>query len=333
MSECPKVPCANAVMFPAVSEGGNTNSPSLTSKKKRITASKRWCFTLNNYTDSCIDLLTLKSDLYSKAIIGKEVGESGTPHLQGYIEFKTRRRPMETFKNAGDLGKRIHWEKAKGSADANYKYCSKDGDVVCCIGFPKPLDNPMAGLTWYKWQEDILATIKTKPDSRTIHWLWDLKGGVGKTTFCKYLTIYHDAILLGGKAADVRNGIVQYKAKHNGCTPSIVLVNIPRSFKKKYVSYEAFENVKDMCFYSGKYEGDMVVGNCPHLIIFANQPPDYERMSADRWAVRDITPGGFLDNGESDDDDKPDELDGYYTSDDTTNKASFWTTKPNSGCS
>ncbi len=35
-------------VVPLVPEGGNTSSPS----SVRIVPSKRWCFTLNNYTDS-----------------------------------------------------------------------------------------------------------------------------------------------------------------------------------------------------------------------------------------------------------------------------------------
>ena len=89
----------------------------------------------------------------------------------------------------------------------------------------------------------------------------------------------------GGKAADCRNCIVEYVKKHDGVTPEIVLVNIPKSFCRDFVSYEGFENIKDMCFYSGKYEGGMVVGNSPHLFVFANFPPDEKKMSLDRWNI------------------------------------------------
>ena len=54
------------------------------------------------------------------------------------------------------------------------------------------------------------------------------------------------------------------------------------------MSYEAFENLKDMIFYSGKYEGGMICGNCPHLFIFSNFHPDCEKMSVDRWNIKEI---------------------------------------------
>lgn len=43
-----------------------------------------------------------------------------------------------------------------------------------------------------------------------------------------------------------------------------------------------------MCFYSGKYEGGMVVGNNPHLLVFANIEPDTKKMSDDRFIVQNI---------------------------------------------
>lgn len=92
---------------------------------------------------------------------------------------------------------------------------------------------------------------------------------------------------MSGKSADVKNGIVEY-IKKNDTTPELVLMNIPKSFNTEYLSYEALENIKDMYFYSGKYEGGMVCGNCPHLFVFSNETPDYSKLSKDRWVVREI---------------------------------------------
>jgi hypothetical protein len=49
------------------------------------------CFTLNNYTSQEYEAL-LYNDNFKYVIIGKEVGESGTPHLQGYGELKNQMR-------------------------------------------------------------------------------------------------------------------------------------------------------------------------------------------------------------------------------------------------
>ncbi len=267
-------------IVPGSSGGGVILGPP---SSKQISPSVRWIMVLNNWTEDELESIRSIVPLYCKvALIGAEVGENGTPHLQGYIEFKTKRRPKSVFDNT-----RIHWEKAKGNRDQNLAYCSKDNDIK--IQHPKPNIIKTISPDMLKgWQLDVLDEIKNEPDDRTIHWMWSKNGGIGKTTFLKYLVVHEDFTVLGGKAADCRNGIVEYCKTHDGATPTRIGINIPRTFGQEYVSYEAFENIKDMLFHSGKYEGGMVCGNCPHLYIFANFEPDCENLSEDRWTIREI---------------------------------------------
>ena len=37
----------------------------------------------------------------------------------------------------------------------------------------------------------VVDILKTEPDERTIHWFWEPKGNVGKTTLCKWLVVKH----------------------------------------------------------------------------------------------------------------------------------------------
>ena len=78
---------------------------------------------LNNYTESDVARFHDAPDR-AYVIIGKEVGDSGTPHLQGYITFHKNKRlsPVKI------IHPRAHWEIARESTDECIKYCSKDGD-------------------------------------------------------------------------------------------------------------------------------------------------------------------------------------------------------------
>jgi hypothetical protein len=89
---------------------------------------KSYTFTLNNYSDEEYESLVGDlNDEVTYAVVGKEVGESGTPHLQGYVLFR-RSYHFNTIKNR--FFPRAHIEVAAGSVDANFRYCSKDGDFI-----------------------------------------------------------------------------------------------------------------------------------------------------------------------------------------------------------
>ena len=274
-----------AQMDPLGSGEGNTiSSPVL--KKRRTAGAKRWPFTWNNYPENWLDQMAPGLS-GTEWIVGYEVGESGTPHLQGYVEFPVKVRPIG-YKG---FPKDIHWgdkdgKPCKGDRVQNVAYCSKDGKVEQAstlkpprvVRFP-PMDKP--------WEIEVLQLIQQEPDNRTIYWYWSEAGNIGKTTFCKFLCIKHKACLLSGKGADVRNGALTWK-KDFGQYPDLCVFPIPRSFNSDYLSYEALENVKDALFYSGKYEGGTVADPCPHVIVMSNFPPDENRMSLDRWIVKNI---------------------------------------------
>lgn len=87
----------------------------------------RWCFTLNNPTSGESQALAdlLESDHCKYGIVGRETGENGTPHLQGFCIFSNNKR-FNTVKSL--LGNRYHIELAKGNTNQASDYCKKDGD-------------------------------------------------------------------------------------------------------------------------------------------------------------------------------------------------------------
>ena len=64
--------------------------------------------------------------------VGKEVGENGTPHLQGAVTFKTPKR----LKGVKKLLERAHWEPMIGK-DTGFAYTQKDGDMLYNINNSK----------------------------------------------------------------------------------------------------------------------------------------------------------------------------------------------------
>jgi len=89
-------------------------------------ATRSYCFTLNNYTaDEEANLRTL-DPLY--LIYGKEIGDSGTPHLQGCVYFKNAKTLSATKKYFGT--NRIHLEITQGIPQQASDYCRKENGEI-----------------------------------------------------------------------------------------------------------------------------------------------------------------------------------------------------------
>ena len=93
-----------------------------------MTRIRRFCFTWNNYPSSAIEDIKewLARNNARYAIIGKEVGASGTPHLQGYVMLSGQLR----FSSIKHDFPTWHIEKARGTSQQNRVYCTKDNDFV-----------------------------------------------------------------------------------------------------------------------------------------------------------------------------------------------------------
>jgi hypothetical protein len=92
-----------------------------------------WCFTINNYNDDELQALRGSVErLCRYAVVGKEVGESGTPHLQGYVQFTQRYRLTGVAKLAGFA--RAHLAVSRGTPEQAADYCKKDGDIAFEFG-------------------------------------------------------------------------------------------------------------------------------------------------------------------------------------------------------
>lgn len=83
-----------------------------------------YCFTLNNFTEWDIVDVERLQETAEYLVYGREVGEGGTPHLQGYVRF---RNPV-TFRKLKEKLQRAHIEAQRGDTTAAADYCKKDGD-------------------------------------------------------------------------------------------------------------------------------------------------------------------------------------------------------------
>lgn len=98
--------------------------------------SARFCFTICNPTDDeeqhVADTLADETR-FVFGIVGREVGEGGTPHLQGFCIL---RRPQRMSWMRNNVSPRGHYEPARGTSVQARDYCRKDGDFDEFGSFP-----------------------------------------------------------------------------------------------------------------------------------------------------------------------------------------------------
>lgn len=271
---------------PVVEQHGRPHSPrSVRRVQRRPAAVIRWCFTWNNYPDS-LEEFNGRLEACSKLFIyQRERGEQGTPHLQGYVEFKSRQRLTAL------VGKfpGIHWTPSRGNRDRNVEYCSKNdtrdaGTEPVTHGFPEPIRT----ITVLRdWQQRCVDLLDQPPHPRQINWYWEDVGNVGKTSLAKYLCAHpkYNAVYMNGKGADIKYFLVKHFQKEPTNRDNLIAIWDLSRTSEDFIPYGSIEAIKNGLFFAGKYESEMAIFNTPHVVVFANYPPDRTKLSDDRWNI------------------------------------------------
>lgn len=93
-------------------------------------ACKLWCWTINNPVESKETLLGRLQSHCSYIVIGDEVGESGTPHFQGYFELLKKAR-FNAVKLLFDPSiPHLEAKSRNSTRDQAAEYCKKDSNYV-----------------------------------------------------------------------------------------------------------------------------------------------------------------------------------------------------------
>lgn len=261
---------------------GNRNS-SLKPTKQGIQC-KNMVFTWNNWKiEQKSKLLEFLKENSISWIVGEEVGENGTPHLQGAFILTKKKRFSEIFSALN--GEKFHLEKMKGSWEDNLVYCSKDGvyETNCLIKKQYTGDDIIKKETFYPYQNMIMEMIDHTADNRTINWFFDRTGNIGKSAITKYMCFFHKVIVISkGKYSDIMNYLFTINSEFD-----TVIFDLPRN-NGNNISYDAIESIKNGLIFNTKYETGQKLFKPPHVIVFANEKPDINKLSIDRWRIYEI---------------------------------------------
>jgi len=289
----------------------------------------RWVFTINNPSAEDHErLLRIGGDLdrsgVSYLVYGREVGESGTPHLQGYCIFASRRR-LAGVRSA--ISERGHFEISRGTPLQASDYCKKGGDFTehgtlptkkraagvpefcewlkSLTAFPseREIANAYPGL-WVRYQSKLIdlavhivpPVVLEQGDPRP--WQQNLEAQLNLPADDRSVLFYVDAEGGTGKSYFCRYMYTKYHdvqllsvAKRDDLsfaidiTKRIFLFNIPRG-GMEFLQYTILEQIKDRVVFSPKYYSQTkVIRSKTHVVVFCNEDPDREKMSFDRYKV------------------------------------------------
>lgn len=240
----------------------------------------RWCFTLCNWTDTEVEKIR-EWEYVRFLIFGKEnCPKTGTPHLQGYVEWNNERK----FSTVKKLNKRINWRPSNGDAKSNIKYCSKEdpnpytrgepakqgerSDLLAC---KEMIDNGCSELevaeehftTWagnYKALERYkLLKQKHRTTKPKCIWLWGL-AGVGKSEYIHKHHNVDDIYIKDG--TKWWNGYDQQE---------VVLID---DFDGKW-PYRDLLRLLDRYRYQSEVKGNYVKINSPFIYITCEHHPNH----------------------------------------------------------
>lgn len=291
--------------------------------------SNRVCFTLNNYSFADIESLLEKEDdeniIY--LVVGQEIGESGTPHLQGFIHYKEEPRKcgVKFWKNYFKFSQNAHFENARGSDQDNQKYCSKDGPY---FEFGQPGE---AGVSRFQqiFEEakvdlekaialDYEFGIRNINQLRTINTMF---GGSRPTFEYESLRSWQTKALemlkgqnnrqilfvVDEEGAKGKTTMAQYlMANHNSCylnggkhadlahafsknqNCEFVIFDMARNTSKDFWPYNMMEQLKNGMITSTKYDSTTIFCKWKKIIVFSNEEPDRCKLTQDRYKILKI---------------------------------------------
>lgn len=291
-------------------------------------AAKHWCFTVNNPTDESrlIVAQLIENPIVSYVIVGREVGEQGTPHLQGFFSLTARKRFAQVKALFGTVNP--HLEVSR-NIRASIQYCKKEGDYDE-YGSQQSRQGERSDLEAFKedvkqgntdlksiieLHSDVYAKYtrfvidyvnlhkpKRKIDSHELHsWQQDLNDYLKSDADDRTVVFIVDKIGNKGKTwfahwfAD-QNERVQVlqpgkKADMAHCLDescNVFIFDAPRSKQGEYIQYDFLEDIKNGYVFAPKYESRVKVLEKSHVVVLMNEHPDMTKLSSDRYKIIEI---------------------------------------------
>lgn len=289
-----------------------------------MSRAKHWCFTLNNYSQDDIDRIVANSDRFDYVVFGKEIGASGTPHLQGFVSFPARVRRSVCIAQIGQA----HFTVAR-NIDNSIQYCKKDGDFIelgvkpagpgsrsdlesfkvavatGCLDLKK-LRNDFSEI-YAKYPAFCMQYVQDHMPRKVVEmhplrpWQQALYDNLKREPDSRQIFFIVDPIGNSGKtwfghyycflhenAQVLLPGKKADMAYALNPLSRVVFVDAPRSKQGEYIQYDLLEDIKNGYVFCSKYESRVKQMQPCHVVVFMNEDPDMNKLSKDRYVLRRV---------------------------------------------
>lgn len=283
----------------------------------------KFCFTLNNYTEDEYNKCCSYAIKCNFLVIGKEVGESNTPHLQGFASLKAQTR-LSAIKK---IMPRAHIEAAQGTDEQNLAYCTKQDKEAFVHGEPSrkgkrndldsfkqavksgadydfALENHSKVVAKYpKFAREYIDLERRKAVEPTemekpYEWQQHILDIFSEPPHPRQIHWVYDPQGGKGKTFLARHLVTKYQAFyttggratdiiHQYKYERIAIFDFVRD-AREFVNYGAIEAIKNGICSSPKYDSAMKIFDPPHILVLANFEPAEGKFSADRIVLHKL---------------------------------------------
>lgn len=288
----------------------------------------RFCFTVNNYDEGVLNTISDEIvPLCSYLVYGKEVGENGTPHLQGFLKLKRKKTRNEV---KALFGCNPHVEVAKGNDEQNQAYCKKEDDFtefgdVAFAGKRNDLEafktdvkngvydcktlretHSKVYARYGSFVHMYLSDHKPKPlvEAHPLKiWQQELNVKLNRVADDRSIIFVVDVVGNSGKSWYAK----YYRSLHDNVqvmspgkyadmallyddTSRVLFLDCPRSKQGDFIQYNFLESVKNQFVQSGKYESCIKENlNKSHVVVLMNEKPNMDMLSEDRYDIIEVS--------------------------------------------
>lgn len=247
-----------------------------------------------------LELMEICEKHCTEYVFQRESGEEGYVHYQGRMEMKNRMR-LDTLKKR--FGKEVHFSPTSRKCQHDYMYVTKSKTRVAgpwgCVTAEACVEMPVKGTETVRppprdvaemkelrpWQQSIVDMAGIY-DMRVVDVIIDKKGGIGKTCLRRYMA-YKGLALYIPPRNDFRDIARMVMARP---IAKCYIIDMPRALSKSELAefYSGIEYLKGGDAYDDRYKFRSSMFDPPRVVIFTNQHPVMDMLSADRWRLHKV---------------------------------------------